>query len=340
MKLYCGLDISNKSTSICIVNEEGKLEHESSCETNAKGLKEALKKYKGVRCVVEASPLAETICLWVEAAGQEIDILDVRQAKAVTATKKKTDKLDARKLAHLSRTGWYTRVHRKSGEARSLRSYLTARMQLVKAATAMISTIRGLFRAHGIVVPTGDGKKFEANVCRLLEQAKQPMLSEAIKPLLEAWRLLDSQERQMYKDLNKKVAKNNPDVKRLMTVPGVGPATAAAFVATIDDPRRFPSGEQVASYLGLVPSVYQSGDVEIKGRITKHGDNLLRWLLVEASITLLTRSQQECALKTWGLKLKETKGFGKARVAVARKLTCLLHHLWVNKETFDLKLAA
>ena len=138
----------------------------------------------------------------------------------------------------------------------------------------------------------------------------------------------------MYKTLAKLVSKK-AEVKMLLTIPGVGPATAAAFVATIDDPKRFPGGEHVASYLGLVPSVYQSGEIEIKGHITKHGDDLLRWLLVEASTTLLTRSKKDCALRTWGLKLRETKGFGKAKVAVARKLACLMHHLWITKQSFN-----
>lgn len=331
---YCGLDVSNKSTSFCIVDKEGRIEAEGAVLTSMKELQKAIGKYEELRCVVEASPLAETVCCWVEECGHSIDILDVRQAKAVTATRKKTDKLDARRLAQVCRTGWYTRVHRKSGSARNLRSYLTARVQIVKSATAMLSAIRGILRAHGLVVPAGDGAKFERNIQRMIQDA-DPLLRSAIEPLLKSWSVLHSTEQEMYKALNRQVARKNADIRRLMTVPGVGPATAAAFVATIDDPHRFPTGEQVASYLGLVPAVYQSGSTEIKGRITKHGDSLLRWLLVEASTTLLTRSKTVCALQAWGLRLKETKGFGKARVAVARKLACLLHHLWSTKQEFQ-----
>lgn len=336
---YCGLDVSNKSIAICVVDQTGKIEFEGSALTQASDLKHALKGFNELQCVVEATALAETICDWIEAIGHKIEILDTRQAKAITATKKKTDRIDAQKLAQLCRTGWYTRVHRKSGTARCLRSYLTARVQVVKAATAMFSTVRGLLRAHGIIVAGGDGKKFEQSVRAALTEA-EPMLRDAVEPLLAMWRLLHDQEQSMYKNINRKIARKNPDILRLMSVPGVGPATAAAFVATIDDPRRFPKAEQVASYLGLVPALYQSGDIELKGSITKHGDDLLRWLLVEASATLLSRSQQQCALKTWGLKLQAAKGFGKARVAVARKLACLLHHLWISKQTFDAKAAA
>lgn len=337
--LYCGLDVSNKSIAICIVDERGEIVVEFESVTEGVKVERALRGYKLTKCVVEASPLAETVCEWVEAAGHEVDILDVRQAKVVTATKKKTDRLDARKLAQLCRTGWYVRVHRKSGAARCMRSFLTARMQLVKASNGAASAIRGILRAHGVVIPDGAGKKFEQNIRQALRGADK-LLIGAIDPLLRMWKLLQAEERQMYKALSKTSFVKSAEVRRLMTVPGVGPATAAAFAATIDDPKRFPTGEQVASYLGLVPSVYQSGNVEVKGRITKHGDNLLRWLLVEASITLLTRTKGDFALKSWGLKLQQAKGFGKARVAVARKLACLLHHLWRTKQTFDVRQAA
>ena len=81
--------------------------------------------------------------------------------------------------------------------------------------------------------------------------------------------------------------------------------TASAYVATIDDPSRFETGKQVAAYLGLVPRVYQSGETEYRGRITKEGDKLLRWLLVEAAHVLLSRVGRSCALKRWGKKLEK-----------------------------------
>ena len=333
----CGLDVSLKSIAICIMNERGQIIKEKTCDMSQESLRANLKGFKKLKCVVESSALAETICVWVEELGYKINILDARQAKVVTASKKKTDKLDARKLARLCHTGWYTTVHRKSGEARNMRSYLTARMQIVKAATSTAATIRGLLRAHGIIVPLGEGAKFKTNVRKAIEGVDE-LLFRAIDPLLTLWEQLEAEEKRMYKALGKLVSKN-VEVKRLLSVPGVGPATAAAFVATIDDPKRFASGEQVASYLGLVPSVYQSGEVEVRGRITKHGDELLRWLLVEASCTLLNRTKKECALKTWGLKLREIKGFGKAKVAVARKIACLLHHLWITKQSFNAKAA-
>ena len=338
-KYYCGLDVSNKSTAICVVNEAGKIVKEQFVATSSLELQKALKGFRGLRSVVEASPLAESIVKIVRESGHEIEILDTRQAKIISATKKKTDKLDARKLAQMCRVGWYTAVHSKSGKSRSLRSYLTARMQIVKSATAMHSCIRGLFRAHGIVLAQGKGEDFEKRVREALKGLDE-IFCKGIEPLLESWMQLQREEKRMYKELRREVVRKDETVKRLTSIPGVGPATAAAFAATIDDPRRFTSADQISSYIGLVPSVYQSGSVEIKGRITKHGDSLLRWLLVESATTLLTRTKKDCALKRWGLSLQEKKGFSKARVAVARKLSCLLFHVMRSGQEFESKLAA
>ena len=284
--------------------------------------------------MTEAGPLAESVCLMVEELGHTIAILDPRRAKAVTATRRKTDRLDAEMLAQLCRTNWFTKVHRKSGYARNMRSYLTARMLLVRSKGTFVSSIRGILRAHGIVVPSGRGELFEEQIWKILEKA-DPMLREAIQPLFKIYRELCDREAKMTSKLRRQYVLKNDDIRRLMTIPGVGPIVASAFVATIDTPERFRTGNQVACYLGLVPRIYQSGEMELRGRITRQGDELLRWLLIEAATVLLSVSKQEIPLREWGLKLQEAKGFGKARVAVARKLACLMFTLWKRKEVFD-----
>jgi len=103
-------------------------------------------------------------------------------------------------------------------------------------------------------------------------------------------------------------AAESPLTRRLMAVPGVGPLTATAYVATLDEPGRFCSSDQVAAYVGLVPSVAQSGELDLHGHITREGDGLLRGYLVEAAHVLLTRRRGSCALKRWGLKLARKKG--------------------------------
>ena len=337
MKRYCGIDLSNESTSICVIDEDGALVSETEIPTEEEAVRRFFGKFKELRCVVEATALAEWMCGIVEESGHGINIIDPRQAKAVTHTKKKTDRIDARKLAQLARVGWYTVVHRKSGKARGLRSFMTARSQLVKTQVALKSAIQGLFRAHGTKLPSGSGEVFEHNVRVALKQA-EPMLKRAIAPLLKTWVEVSQRAAAMYVVLGKQIAKKDPECKLLMSVPSIGPATAATFVATVDDPKRFATGEQVSSYLGLVPSIYQSGGTEIRGRITKQGDVLLRWLLVEAASNLLCHSRSTCALRQWGLRIQKEKGFGKARVAVARKLAVIMHRIWLTGEEFDERL--
>jgi transposase len=333
MSMYCGLDVSNKSTAICVIDEKGQIILEAAAATNQEGLSEALKRFKSLKCVVEAAPLAETVCKWIERLGHEIDVLDPRRAKAVTATKRKTDRLDAMNLAQVCRTGWFTKVHRKSVKARELRSCLTARHELVKLRQSLGSGIRGILRANGIILKLNKDESFEHGVRAALKELTV-LMRHSIQLLLVSWIDLDKREKELKRRLERFVTKERLVPKNLESVPGVGALTASAFVATIDDPKRFPTSGQVGPYLGLVPSLYQSGETEIRGRITKEGDKLLRWLLIESATVILSRCKKQFALKQWGAQLQEKKGFGKARVAVARKLAVLLHHLWLSGESF------
>jgi len=301
--------------------------------TDETGLAGVLSGRRRMRCVLEAGPLAEWMSKLIEQMGHEAVVIDARKAKGVIRTKKKTDRLDARNLARMGKTGWYTEVHRKSTEARATRTLLQARQGLVQTALAQGSRIRGLLRAHGIKL--GEVKESQmASRIKELACEKSEQLWEVLEPLVEIRRQALRAAEQMRRRMAREAA-DDTVTRRLMTVPGVGPLTATAYVATIDDPKRFRSSEQVAAYLGLVPSVAQSGELEVHGRITREGDEMLRGYLVEAAHVLLTRKRSSCRLKRWGLKLAKKKGHGKARVAVARKLAVLLHRLWITGESYQ-----
>ncbi len=119
-----------------------------------------------------------------------------------------------------------------------------------------------------------------------------------------------------------------------MTVPGIGPITALAYVKTVDDPGRFKQSSSVGAYLGLTPRRYQSGEVDRAGRISKCGDRMVRALLYEAAGALLTRVKRFSPLKAWGLRLAKRVGAKKAKVAVARKLAVILHCMWCDGTEF------
>lgn len=335
MGYYCGIDIGNKRTRVCVIGKSRQVVCEDEFPTSSEGFEKVLGRYRKLTCLVEASPLAEWVCGEVEGLDHQISIVCPRKAKVALASqsKKKTDRRDARALAELCRSGWYEAVHRKSEQAREMRSYLTARKQLVESSTALASSIRGILRAHGVKLQAGTDQLSFAEKVTEASKAVPHLARRGIEELLGAFVLLHDQQRSLYKELHKQV-KENEVTKRLQTIPGVGPATAAAFMATIDDPTRFESGEKVAAYLGLTPSVYQSGETEYRGRITKTGDKLMRWLLVEAAHIMLSRSQTPTTLREWGLRLQKEKGTGKARVAVARKLAAIMWKMWLDKSDF------
>jgi transposase len=129
-------------------------------------------------------------------------------------------------------------------------------------------------------------------------------------------------------------AREDADVRRMMTVPGIGAMTALAFKAAIDDPKRFSSSTKVGPYLGLTPRQYQSGESEWIGGIGKANDPLLRSYLYEAAGVLMTRVRRSCPLKAWALRLAKRVGWKRASIAVARKLAVILHAIWRDGTEF------
>ena len=114
---HCGIDVATKSRSICITEGRGVVVLEQTATTNETGLRGVLGGHRRMRCVLEAGPLAEWLAEVIESLGHKAVVIDARKARGVIRTKKKTDRLDARNLAKMSRTGWYTAVHRKSVES-------------------------------------------------------------------------------------------------------------------------------------------------------------------------------------------------------------------------------
>jgi transposase len=132
-----------------------------------------------------------------------------------------------------------------------------------------------------------------------------------------------------------RIAREQDVCRRLATVPGVGAITSLTFVTALDDPTRFRRSCDVGAYLGLTPKRYQSGEVDLAGRISKSGDRTARSLLFEAANALMTRVRKDCALRDWGLGLAKRIGSRKAKVAVARKLTTVLHRIWLDGTEFE-----
>jgi transposase len=151
--------------------------------------------------------------------------------------------------------------------------------------------------------------------------------------MLVAWRQLREQVAAFDKEV-RALAKKDPTCRVLMSVPGIGVLSVLAYVSTVEDPARFARSRSVGAHMGLTPRQYQSGEVDRSGRVSRCGDRLARTLLYEAAVVLLTRVKRAPPLKDGAQAIARRSGIGKARMALARKLSVILHSIWRSGEPF------
>jgi transposase len=330
---HIGIDVHKKDRQICVLTEAGEL-IERRIRTEPQRFTAALGDRPRARILIEASTDSEWVARGLEALGHEVVVADPNFAPmyATRTRKVKTDRRDARALAEACLLGAYRPAHRLSDPQRHVRGRLLVRDALVRTRTRYISLIRALLRQHGYRVPSGSADAFPR---RLRALALPGRLLSTIAPLLAVMRHLNRQL--TYSDaVIEQVASGDERVQRLRTVPRVGPVTAAAFVATIDDVQRFRHAHQVEAYLGLVPRELSSGESQRRGHITKAGHARMRWLLIQAAVSILRRRPPHAeALRLWALHIAARRGKHVAVVALARRLAGILYALLRDGSVFD-----
>jgi len=234
----------------------------------------------------------------------------------------KTDRNDARGLAHLARTGFFKPVHVKSLPAHAVRSLIIARKKLVGQRVTLENQIRGLAVVFGVRLPRALSPAFITQALRASEGI--PGLSAAMQGLVAARTAVLAAIVAIDGDIRRMVRASDA-CQRLMSIPGVGQLTALAFTAAVDDPKRFRRSRDIGAYLGLVPRRYQSGEVDYTGGISKCGDRRLRTLLYEAANVMLTRYKGPLKLKDWAFAIAKRSTMRKARIALARRLAIIMH---------------
>jgi transposase len=329
-----GLDVSQGSTSICILDERGGRVWRGKCATDPAAIAATLRARAGgdARLGIETGPLTPWLVHELRGRGLEVVCLDARQARAALALRpNKSDANDAEGLAQILRLGWHRSVHVKSYDAHRLRAALGARMQLVNMVTELSNHVRGVLKVFGLVVEGARGGAFADRVEALV--ADRPEVAAAVRPVLEARRGLRRQVA-AYDVAPRAEAKGRPEVRPLMSVPGVGVITALAYASAVEDPARFGSSRSVGARLGLTPRRHQSGEVDRTGAISRWGDGLVRTRLHEAATVLLGRVKRWSPLRAWAVHLAQRAGGTRARVALARKLAVVMHAIWRGGEPF------
>jgi len=334
MEHYVGLDVSLKLTAICIVDRTGKIKREGVVSSDPEAIAEFIKSHAShvERIGLETGPTVTWLWTELSKLGLPVICIDARHAKAALKMQiNKSDRNDAVGIARIMQCGWYKEVRVKDLDSHAIKALLVSRALLVKIKRDIENQIRGLLKNLGLVIGRAKMNVFLLRAAQLTEG--RPELAAAVGPLLKAREAIEQQ----IEDLDRKVlrlARNNAQVRRFMTAPGVGPITALCYLATIDDPTRFKKSSSVGAYAGLTARRYASGEVDWTGRISKCGDKMLRSYLYEAANVLLTRVAKWSALKAWGIRLAKRSGLRKAKVAVARKLAVILHRMWIDGTEF------
>ena len=320
---FIGIDVHKKQSQICILDESAKLLAETRIPTRRTDLTDVLGLYNGARILLESSTVAEWVARHLESLGFEVIVADPGFAPmyATRCKKVKTDKRDARALAHACKLGAYKPAHRLSDTQREVRTLFLLRKTLVESRSMFIHQIGAVLLALGYIVPTGSTEHFEKRLARL-------QLPDALRALLAPLVALLAPLCQQIGELDQKLcarAQADEAAVRLQALPGVGPLTAVMFIAGIDGAQRFDNAHQVMSYLGLVPREMSSGEKQLRGPITKAGNSQLRVLLVQAAMTMLRVHKPETErLVLWAEAIAQRRGKGIARVALARRLVGIL----------------
>lgn len=335
MTIYAGLDVSDKTTHLCVVDADGVVLKRDVVASDPDVIAKWLGKHcpSLIRVVLETGPLSTFLYHGLIERSIPVDCICARHAKGVLATRvNQSDVHDAEGLAQLARTGWFKRVHMKASATHIDRAALRIRTQLIGTRVALGNQLRGLMKLFGLRLGSArtPGKRRE-RLHALYQQ--RPDLEQLFAPLVATMEAIEGQLRASNKLLEGR-ASDDAVRSRLMSVPRVGPITALTFTATVEDPHRFARSEDVGAYAGLVPRRNQSGERDVRGNISKAGDPMLRRALFEAANIMLSRVQRPFALQIWGQRIAEAKGNKRARIAVARKLAVLLHRLWLNETEF------
>jgi len=336
MKHYVGLDVAMKKTSICIVDEKGKIVHESEAKTDPQVLTEAINKtgFSIELIGFESGSLSHYLTQGFKEKSMPAICMDARKLSAILSIRiNKTDKNDARGIADALRTGMFSQVHEKSRESIDRGTVLSVRRSHINQRTGVKNHIRGILKTYGIRLGSVGPMRFNKAVTQSIEGQLDLLVCQAINGQLELFDLLTKKIDELDQKLLK-IARQDKDVQLLMTCQGVGAITALTYKTEISDPKRFIKSRTVGAYLGMTPTQYSSGETSKQGRISKCGSNELRSLLAEAGIVVLTRSQKWSKLKAWGLKLMRRKGIKKASIAVGRKLAIIMHRMLIEEKEF------
>ena len=335
-KLTIGMDLGDRFTYYCVLDPAGEVMIEDRLPTTKPGMRQIFGKIPRSRVAMETGAHSPWVSRQLTELGHEVIVAHAQKVRLIGESSRKDDRVDARTLARLARIdpSLLGPIRHRSAEAQMHLTVIRARAALVGVRTALINAARGLTKSCGERLgKCGSrqvGQELAAGLSAELQAALQPLLAE-VESLHQRIGEYDQRIEQIAREVH-------PEVAVLKQVKGVGTLIALTYVLTMDDPQRFRRSRDVGCYLGLRPGRRNSGQSQPQLHISKEGDRYLRTLLVQGAHYILGPFGQDSDLRRWGLKLSERGGSNakkRAVIAVARKLSVLLHKLWVSGEVYE-----
>ena len=335
-KYTVGLDLGDRWSWYCVLDERGEVVFEHKLSTTPKALREVFGAMPHSRVALETGTHSPWVSRLMKEVGHEVIVAQASKVRLIGESRKKDDRLDARTLARLARIDpeLLGPIQHRSARAQADLIMIRARAGLVRARTALINAARGLTKSYGERLRGCNPRNMDAEKRKGLSAE----LQLALEPLLRAIESLSQQILDYNERIEQMARDGYPEVARLRQVKGVGTLIALTYVLTLEDPQRFRKSREAGCYVGLQPGRRNSGSSTPQLHISKEGDPYLRTLLVQGAQHILGPFGVDSDLRRWGLKLAERGGKnGKKRgvIAVARKLAVLLHRLWVSGEAYE-----
>jgi transposase len=332
---YGAIDLHKKESQIRIVTADGEVLDRRIVTTRERFTTVFWGRAR-MRILIEASRESEWVAQHLESLGHEVIVADPNYGAmyARRSRRVKTDRRDAAALADACQHGNYRPAHRRSARQREVQSMLNVRRELTDSRTRAILLARAITRGAGFRIRGGRTETF---LDRLAALELPPAMTATLLPLRRTIEVLDD-ELAAADDRFVKLAAGDPAAKRLMTMPSIGPITATAFIAALDDASRFEGAAQVTSYLGLVPREYSSGEQQYRGRILRSAHPHVQSLLVQAAWRMSRSSDPKTAgLRAWAAAIAQRRGKKVAMVALARRLARILFGMWRDQTEYQAK---
>lgn len=332
---YAGFDVASKGSYLYVQDDKGRKAEGREIPTTRWAIREAFKRYKSSLIEVAIEAGNQTRWIYDELRKLEIRVyvVNANKVKAIAASKRKTDKIDAKLLSDLLRLGALPQeVIMAEGQTRELRDLMRARQNVVEVNTSMMNYLRGLLRQEGLRLP----ERVFIQRGRLKEEIKEPLPEHILQIIARYTELIDKMFTEKKKLEAKILLYKNNDIELIKSIPGMGEISSRTIESAIGQIKRFKKAKQLTSYCGLVPSVRSSGERVEYGHITREGRSEVRRVGVQcAHAVIRSKSKESLPLRLWHAQIAKRRGYKTAIVALARRLINITFYVLRDKRPYD-----